>query len=137
MLVPLSSFLSLRAEDLLVFSLFSVFFWCRGTQWRCIHVSVALFCIHPGGDKGTGGIPNGGGEQASFSQWLFISLGNWGLLQGIEDLGQSHFPLPWASASGTSLVWWSVSCSVVGLVWLVGVGTEHIAGGCVSSLTDL
>ena len=79
----------------------------------------------------------GGGEQASFSQWLFISLGNWGLLQGIEDLGQSHFPLPWASASGTSLVWWSVSCSVVGLVWLVGVGTEHIAGGCVSSLTDL
>lgn len=78
-----------------------------------------------------------GREQASFSQWLFISSGNWGLLQGIEDLGQSHFPLPLASASGTSLVWWSVSCSVVGLVWLVGLGTEHVTGGCVSSLTDL
>lgn len=65
MLVPLSSFLSLRAEDLLIFLCF-LFLWCHGTQWWGIHVSVALLCIHPGGDKGTGGIPNGEGTGKLF-----------------------------------------------------------------------
>lgn len=133
MLVPCSSFLSLRAEDLLVFLCVYGVVAHSGDAfmylWLCF-VSILVVIKELVASQM-------GKEQASFSQLLFISLGNWGLLRGIEDLGQSHFPLPLASASGTSLVWWSVSCSVVGLVWPVGVGTEHITGGCVSSLTDL
>ena len=55
MFVPLASFLSTRAGDLLVFLCF-LMSWYTMERLSC---TVALFCIHHGGDKGAGGVPNG------------------------------------------------------------------------------
>ena len=88
-----------------------------------------------GGGGGGGAPPWGGTGKVLPGAFRFSSLGNQGVLWGIDILGLSLFPL--ALASGTSLVWWSVSSSVVDPVWRVGVGTERNPDGCVSSFTDL
>ena len=48
----------------------------------------ALFCIHHGGDKETGGVSNGERTGKVFPvAFHFSSVGNWALLQGMKVLG--------------------------------------------------
>lgn len=87
MFVPLPSFLSIESRGPACISLFFLMSWYTMEILSC---TVALFCIHHGGNKGTGGVPNGERTGKVFPvAFHFSSLGNWALLQGTKVLGQT------------------------------------------------